>query len=73
MDVKVGDGILKGFKLGTRGNAGGIYWVHLHLEIRSELSLELGGGYATDQKGYLDPTKFINGNRKIMWKIRPSR
>jgi len=73
MDVKVGDGILKGSKLGTIGNAGGIYWAHLHLEIRNELSLELGGGYATDQKGYLDPTKFINGNRKIMWKIAPSR
>jgi len=73
MEVKVGEGILKGAKLGTIGNAGGIYWAHLHLEIRSELSLELGGGYATDKRGYLDPTIFINGNRKVMWKRAPAK
>ena len=68
MNVKVGKGIFKGAKLGTIGNAGGIYLAHLHLEVRSDIGLELGGGYSTITNGYLDPTKFIEGNRKVMWK-----
>ncbi len=68
MNVKVGEGIKKGALLGAIGNAGGIYWAHLHLEIRNEIGLELGGGYSSNKEGYLDPTKFIEGNRKVMWK-----
>jgi murein DD-endopeptidase MepM/ murein hydrolase activator NlpD len=67
MNVRIGEGIRKGAKLGTIGNAGGIYWAHLHLEIRNEIGLELGGGYSSNKSGYLDPTKFIEGNRKVMW------
>jgi len=67
MDVKKNEGIKKGVQLGTIGNAGGIYYAHLHLEIRSEPELPLGGGYSPVQVGYLDPTSHIQNNRKVMW------
>lgn len=68
MTVKEGVGISKGEQLGTIGNANGAYWAHLHLEIRSDINKPLGGGYSSNTEGYLDPTNFIDNNRKIMWK-----
>ena len=67
MLVQANSGIMKGEKLGTIGTANGAYLAHLHLEIREKPELPLGGGYSADSTGYLNPTKFINGNRKVMW------
>ncbi len=55
--------IKRGEALGTVGNAGGIYYAHLHLEIRSAVGLPIGGGYSADTSGYLDPSAFIKKNR----------
>lgn len=63
IDVKAGQPLKRGQKLGTIGNAGGIYYAHLHFEIRSEYGLPIGGGYSTDTRGYLDPTEFVKGRR----------
>jgi len=63
MTTRKGQWIKKGDAIGTIGNAGGIYLAHLHLEIRNGAGYELGGGYSTVTKGYLDPTKFIKANR----------
>ena len=63
MEVKTGDWIKRGQKIGTIGNAEGTYWAHLHLEIRSEVDMDLGGGYSTETEGFLDPTAFIKSNR----------
>ncbi len=68
MLVKKGEWVKKGQAIGTIGNAEGIYYAHLHLEIRKEPGMELGAGYAKDATGYLDPTKFIKSHRKILGK-----
>ncbi len=58
--VKEGQEISKGLKIGTIGNADGIYLAHLHLEIRDKINMDIGGGYSENTEGYLDPTLFIN-------------
>lgn len=63
--VTVGTVIKKGSKIGTIGNVNGMYWAHLHLEIRNALGMPIGEGYAKDTSGYIDPTKFIHSHRKI--------
>jgi murein DD-endopeptidase MepM/ murein hydrolase activator NlpD len=61
--VSEGAIIKRGQKIGTIGNAGGIYLAHLHLEIRTQINMEIGGGYATNKTGFTDPTIFINARR----------
>lgn len=65
MMVKVGDTVIRGQKIGKIGNAEGIYYAHLHLEIRDGVGYDLGGGYSVNTKGYLDPTAFIKSHRVI--------
>ncbi|SEM12465.1 Peptidase family M23 [Aquimarina amphilecti] len=60
--VKEGHFIKKGELIATIGNADGIYYAHLHLEIRDDIFMDIGGGYSEDVKGYIDPTKFIKEN-----------
>ncbi|WP_438424455.1 M23 family metallopeptidase [Aquimarina macrocephali] len=60
--VKEGDFVKKGTLIATIGNANGIYLAHLHLEIRDDIFMDIGGGYANDKSGYLDPTEFIKNN-----------
>ncbi len=62
IEVQKGDFIHKGTLIGTIGNAGGMYWAHLHLEIRDDIFMDIGGGYAKNTSGYLDPTTFIKNN-----------
>ncbi len=62
--VKKNQWLKKGDLIGTIGNAGGIYYAHLHLEIRDETNLSIGAGYSNNTKGYLDPTEFIKNHRK---------
>lgn len=63
MLVKKGDLVLRGAKIGTIGNNKGMYYAHLHLELRLTPDLPLGEGYSTDTSGYLDPTDFIRKHR----------
>jgi len=60
--VKEKQWVTKGTKIGTIGNAHGIYLAHLHFEIREDISLPIGGGYSENSEGYLNPTKFITEN-----------
>lgn len=55
--------IKKGEQIATIGNCNGLYYAHLHLEIRDSVSLDIGPGYSNDTTGYLDPTLFIKSNR----------
>lgn len=64
VDVKEGDYVQKGDLIGTIGNNDGQYLAHLHLELRSEVGLPIGGGYSSDTEGYLNPTAFIKDNRE---------
>ena len=58
-----GQVIRRGEKVGTLGTAGGLNEAHLPLELRSILALPVGGGYGTDQTGFLEPKKFIRAHR----------
>jgi murein DD-endopeptidase MepM/ murein hydrolase activator NlpD len=54
-------------QIGTIGNAAGRYYCHLHFELREEncpMWNEAGAGYSTERKGWLDPSDFIDKNRK---------
>ena len=57
----------KGTKIGTIGTANDQYYAHLHLEIRDDITMEIGGGYSTDTSGYIDPTEFIKSRRKAIY------
>ncbi len=61
--VQRGDSLRRGMQIGTIGTADGVYLAHLHLEIRTRPGLPLGGGYATQTEGFVDPTAFIRANR----------
>jgi len=63
MYVSAGQPVRRGQKIATIGNIGGKYLAHLHFEIRSEPDMPLGGGYSTNNTGYLNPTSFIKANR----------
>lgn len=63
--VEEGDAITKGQQVATIGNADGLYYAHLHLEMRWKIAAPLGGGYSSDTTGYLDPTAFIRRFRVI--------
>ncbi len=50
-------------KIGTVGNANGKYLCHLHFEIRNEdcpMWNQAGNGYDSENKGWLDPSDFID-------------
>ena len=70
INVKVGDLIKRGQKVGTIGTANGKYSAHLHLEMRSFVSMSLGPGYSDDTFGYLIPTKYIKQNRPAKRKVK---
>lgn len=63
--VKKNTWVTKGEQIGTIGTANGAYLAHLHFEIRNDISLPLGGGYSSDTRGYIDPTKFIKNHRRV--------
>jgi murein DD-endopeptidase MepM/ murein hydrolase activator NlpD len=62
IDVAPGTIVRRGQRIGTIGTAHGVYFAHLHLELRDR-PLPLGGGYDTDHTGYLDPTAYIRAHR----------
>lgn len=68
IDVRVGQVIRRGQRLGTIGTADGRYLAHLHLEIRDILDLPVGPGYSAKTRGYLSPTDFIRDNRPAPYK-----
>jgi murein DD-endopeptidase MepM/ murein hydrolase activator NlpD len=63
--VHVGDTVRRGQPIGTIGNAEGKYFAHLHFEIRNRWDMAIGGGYAVDKTGYLDPTEYVVANRPL--------
>ena len=60
--VKKDQILLKGSKIGTIGNAHGMYLAHLHLEVRESINMDIGNGYSKDKQGYINPTNFIKSN-----------
>ena len=62
MEVKVGDWINRGFHIGNIGDYNGKYLAHLHFELRDSMDMPIGGGYSSEENGYLNPTEFIQYN-----------
>lgn len=54
-DVTPGTLVARGGKLGTVGTANGFYPAHLHFEIRTSDSADIGAGYASNPLNRLDP------------------
>jgi len=69
MDVQAGQFVKRGQRIGTVGNAGGIYSVangagaHLHWEVRQTVGLGLGFGFNTKRDGWLEPSQFLAAHR----------
>ncbi len=63
IQLKPGDLVRRGEKIGSIGTANGRYIAHLHLELRNFINMSLGPGYSPDQFGYLNPSQFIAKNR----------
>ena len=63
IDVKPGDFVKRGQKIGTVGNAGGTYPAHLHWEVRQTVGLGVGPGFSSRRDGWLEPSDFLNGPR----------
>jgi murein DD-endopeptidase MepM/ murein hydrolase activator NlpD len=63
--VREGQWVKKGVQIATIGNAHGSYLAHLHFEMRSDITLPLGGGYGRETKGFMVPTWYIKRNRGI--------
>jgi len=63
--VKKKNWVRKGQKIGTIGNVNGKYLAHLHFEIRDDIHMGTGKGYAKNTKGYLNPTSFIKAHKSV--------
>jgi len=63
--VKPKSWVKRGQRIGTIGSNKGMYYAHLHFEIRNEINMRIGRGYSYITWGYLNPTKFIKSHRKL--------
>ena len=63
MEVVSGQFVKRGQRIGTVGNANGIYQAHLHWEVRQTVGLGVGGGFDSRRDGWLDPSGFLAAHR----------
>lgn len=64
--VKLHDLVEKGQLVGTMGGNNGMYFVHLHFEIRKNLHVGMNRSqFPRDNSVYYSPTVFINTHRKL--------
>jgi hypothetical protein len=63
MLVHPGEVVKRGQQIATVGTANGRYFAHLHFEMREFLTPFIGAGYRQDTRGWINPTKFIEGHR----------
>lgn len=63
IDVKPGQFVQRGQRIGTVGHGDGTYPAHLHWEVRQTVALGLGPGFDTKRDGWLGPSEFISAHR----------
>lgn len=64
--VKLYDKVERGQLVGTMGSNRGMYYAHLHFEIRKNLDIGMNRRkFKMDYSNYYSPTSFIKGHRKL--------
>jgi murein DD-endopeptidase MepM/ murein hydrolase activator NlpD len=63
IDVKPGQFVKRGERIGAVGHGDGTYPAHLHWEVRQTVGLGLGPGFDTRRDGWLGPSEFISAHR----------
>jgi len=63
LDVKPGQFVKRGERIGTVGNANGTYQAHLHWEVRQTVGMGVGPGFQAGASGWLGPSEFITAHR----------
>lgn len=64
--VKLHDLVERGQLVGTMGGNNGMYFVHLHFEMRKDLRVGMNRSqFPRDNSVYYSPTAFINAHRKL--------
>jgi hypothetical protein len=63
MLAHAGEEVRRGQQIATVGTAKGLYFAHLHFEMREFATPFIGPGYRDDTRGWLDPTAFLNQHR----------
>ena len=61
--IKYGQTLRRGEQLGTVGTGGGLYWAHLHFEIRQGPYINPSVGYADSPLNRLSPEHFVAAHR----------
>lgn len=61
--IKYGQTLHRGEQLGTVGTGGGLYWAHLHFEIRQGPYINPSVGYADSPLNRLSPEHFVAAHR----------
>ena len=63
IDIKPGQFVKRGQRIGTVGNANGTYQAHLHWEVRQTVGMGLGPGFQAGASGWLGPSEFLSAHR----------
>ncbi len=64
--VRAGQVVEKGQQVGTMGGNNGMYYVHLHFEMRKNLRIGMNRTlFARDNSNYYSPSDFINKHRTL--------
>jgi hypothetical protein len=65
-DVKLHDIVARGQQVGTMGSNNGMYYVHLHFEVRKNLKIGMNRSqFGRDYSNYYSPTAFISPRRHL--------
>lgn len=69
--AKLHDKVRRGQKIGSIGTNKGMYWAHLHFEMRKNLSIGMNrSAYGQDYSNYFDPSDFIDDRRSLRKEYR---
>lgn len=64
--VKLHQIVQRGQLVGTMGSNNGMYFVHLHLEVRKNLQIGMNRSqFARDYSNYYSPSQFISAHRQL--------
>lgn len=74
VDVKVGQIVKRGDKVGTIGTGNGRYPAHLHFELHFNIDVNCGQqGIPKTPRNYGDPSAFINRYRRLTFENRKAK